>query len=276
MEYTNYRGPCELLRTAGSGFDHLEQLRGDEKHAGGCAGDGRDDRPQPPSLPTAPGRSDSRGSAGTWSRRGTESATGIRTIAWWHGLLCKGARGLVGGSDFHRHEPLRTVGDALDVCVRCVPLRGRHRGSPACRQVLHRLLEERTPPGPPCRRKGVRREHDPARAGGGHGDGPRGEGDRVRLLDGRGNVKEWQVPFDGEHATRFAASPDEMFYRLEVRRTLTSTVKLLAWRSPTPCSSTLPDLRLAHAPGWTAQPARCARSIFVNDRIPIIQNVLHP
>ncbi|OHD75331.1 MAG: hypothetical protein A2177_00770 [Spirochaetes bacterium RBG_13_68_11] len=52
-------------------------------------------------------------------------------------------------------------------------------------------------------------------------------GDRARLMDGRGNVKEWQVPFDGEHATRFAASPDAMFYRLEVRRTLTPGVELL-------------------------------------------------
>jgi hypothetical protein len=52
-------------------------------------------------------------------------------------------------------------------------------------------------------------------------------GDRVRLLDGRGNVEEWQVPFDGEHARRFAASSDALFYRLEVRRRITAGVELL-------------------------------------------------
>jgi hypothetical protein len=52
-------------------------------------------------------------------------------------------------------------------------------------------------------------------------------GDRVRLLDGQGNVEEWQVPFDGEHAKRFAAAPDALFYRLEVRRRIAAGVELL-------------------------------------------------
>jgi hypothetical protein len=52
-------------------------------------------------------------------------------------------------------------------------------------------------------------------------------GDPARLLDGKGGVVEWKIPFDGEHETRFPASPEAMFYRLELRRRLVPVVELL-------------------------------------------------
>ncbi|TFG42663.1 MAG: YeeE/YedE family protein [Syntrophobacterales bacterium] len=42
---------------------------------------------------------------------GTADPGDARAIAWWHGLLARGTRmPVIGGSDFHRHEPLRTLG----------------------------------------------------------------------------------------------------------------------------------------------------------------------
>jgi hypothetical protein len=152
-----------------------------------------------------------------------------RTIAWWHDLLCHGAHTpVVGGSDFHRHELLRHVG---------APTTFVYAASRAADDIVAGLRAGRSFIA--FSRKGPLLD---LRVGGkGFGEsvtlgGPEEgtavvrsakTGDRARLLDGRGNVKEWQVPFDGEHVTRFAASPDAMFYRLEVRRTLTPGVELL-------------------------------------------------
>ncbi len=160
---------------------------------------------------------------------GTADPDDAKTIAWWHGLLCRGARiPVVGGSDFHRHEPLRAVGtpstfvyaasrSADDIVA---GLRsGRSfvafsRGGPVLdlRVGGRGLGESATLSGPGEGAATVRS----ARAG-----------DRVRLLDGKGNVKDWQVSYDGEQATHFTASPDAVFYRLEVRRRITAGVELL-------------------------------------------------
>jgi hypothetical protein len=161
---------------------------------------------------------------------GTGDPADARTIAWWHGLLCQGGRTpIVGGSDFHRHEPLRAIGtpstfvhaasrSAADIVagVRAgrsfvalsrsgplVDLRVDGRGLGECATLAGAVEATAS----------VRS----ARAG-----------DRVLLRDGRGSVVEWKVPYDGEHETRFDASPDAVFYRLEVIRRIAAGVELLA------------------------------------------------
>lgn len=160
---------------------------------------------------------------------GTGDPGDAQTIAWWHGMLCRGARTpIVGGSDFHRHEVLRSVG---------APTTFVHAASRSAADIVAALRAGRSfvsfskaGPLPDLRVKGV--GFGGSAALGGPEEATAAvrsarAGDRVRLLDGRGNIKEWQVPYDGEHLTRFTAAPDAVFYRLEVRRALAPGVVLL-------------------------------------------------
>lgn len=159
---------------------------------------------------------------------GTGDPGDARTIAWWHGLLRGGARiPVVGGSDFHRHELLRHVG-APTTFVRAA--------SRSAADIIAGLRAGRSflafsPKGPLLDLRVGGKGFGEVATLGGPEEGTAvvrsaQAGDRVTLLDGRGNVTEWQVPFDGEHATRFAASPEALFYRLELRRALAPGVVL--------------------------------------------------
>lgn len=160
---------------------------------------------------------------------GTADPGDARTIAWWHGLLARGVRmPVIGGSDFHRHEPLRALGTPATF----VRAASRSAADIIAGLVAGRSFLSLTRAGPFL---------DLGVDGNGLGDAVvlsgAGEGtatvraaaagDRVRLLDGRGGVKEWDLPWDGEHVTRFRADPGAVFYRLEVRRRIIPGVELL-------------------------------------------------
>jgi hypothetical protein len=160
---------------------------------------------------------------------GTGDPGDARTIAWWHDLLCQGARTpVVGGSDFHRHELLRHVG---------APTTFVYAASRSVADIVAAMRAGRSfiafsKAGPILDLRVGGKGFGESVTFGGAEEGTAvvrsaQAGDRARLLDGRGNVKEWQVPYDGEHVTRFAASPEAVFYRLEVRRTLVPGVELL-------------------------------------------------
>jgi hypothetical protein len=235
MEYTNYRGHANFYLPEGHGrftadplSNSFEEMRDTLAAARGMGATISLNHPYNYLCPWTFGFE-----GFAWDMLEVWNGTGdpgdARTIAWWHDLLCHGARTpVVGGSDFHRHELLRNVGvpatfvyaasrsaDDIVAALRA----GRsfitfsRKGPLLDLRVGGKGFGESVTLGAPEEGTAVVRS---ARAG-----------DRVRLLDGLGNVKEWQVPFDGEHVTRFAASPGAMFYRLEVRRTLVPGVELL-------------------------------------------------
>ena len=158
----------------------------------------------------------------------------VRTIAWWHELLCGGKRiPVVGGSDFHRHELLRSLGS---------PATFVHSASRSAQDILAALVAGRSflafsPAGPfvdLCvgdRGMGQRVEIQGTREGTVTARAARA-GDRVRLLDGKGRVVEWSVPFDGEYRAGFVAAADALFYRLEVWRSLRGVDLLVALTNP--------------------------------------------
>ena len=235
MEYTNYRGHANLFFPEGHGrFDSdplsnsFEEMRDTLAAARGLGATISLNHPYNDLCPWAFGfEGFAWDMVEAWN--GTADPADARTVAWWHGLLCGGARTpIVGGSDFHRHEPLRAVG---------TPTTFVYSASRSAADIVAGLRAGRsfvafTRAGPlldlSVDGKGFGESAALARSGEGSAAVRAARaGDRVRLLDGRGNVEEWQVPFDGEHATRFAASPDALFYRLEVRRRIAAGVELL-------------------------------------------------
>jgi hypothetical protein len=235
MEYTNYRGHANFFFPEGHGrldadplSNGFEEMRDTLAAARGMGATISLNHPYNDLCPWTFGFE-----GFPWDMveawNGTADPGDARTIAWWHDLLCRGGRApIVGGSDFHRHEPLRAVGtpstfvyaasrSADDIVAGLRAGRSfiafSRAGPHLDLRVEGRGFGERATLAGPVEGMAVVRL---AKAG-----------DRARLLNGRGNVKEWQIPYDGEHATRFAAAPDAMFYRLEVRRQLVPGVELL-------------------------------------------------
>jgi len=213
MEYTNYRGTRTSFsrrRTGGSKRIPLQQLRGDAGHGRGRAGDGGHGVPQPPAQLPVPLDVRVRGfpwdMVEAWNGTGDPgNALTIRVVA--RPALPWRAHSRGGRIDFHRHELLRHVGAPSTFVYpppgppttswpACVP------GGPSS------PFRGRGPSWSSAWGEGVRRERDARGAEEGTAVVRSARaGDRARLLDGRGNVKEWQAPFDGEHTTRFDASP---------------------------------------------------------------------
>ncbi len=235
MEYTNYRGHANLYFPAGhrrcdidpfsNSFEEMRDTLAAARAAGAVVSLNHPFNAQCPWAFGFEGFAWDMVEA--WN--GTADPGDARTIAWWHGLLCRGMRmPVVGGSDFHRHEPLRALG---------TPATFVRTASRAAVDIVSALAAGRSflafSRAGPQLDLGV----DGNGLGGcavlsTPGEGvavvrSAGAGDHVRLLDGRGGVKEWDVPWDGEHATRFAAEPGALFYRLEVRRRIIPGIELL-------------------------------------------------
>jgi hypothetical protein len=235
MEYTNYRGHANFLFPAWNGQPPLDPLSNSFEQMRDTLAAAREagatislNHPNTAGCPWTFGfEGFAWDMVEVWN--GTGDPGDARTIAWWHDRLCRGARApAVGGSDFHRHELLRHVGAPATFVL---------AASRSAADIVAALRAGKSFIA--FSRKGPLLD---LRVGGkGFGesvtvDGPAEgtavvraakAGDRVRLLDGRTNIVEWTIPYDGEHATRFAASPGAVFYRLEVRRTLVPGVELL-------------------------------------------------
>jgi len=235
MEYTNYRGHANLFFPAGRGPRGLDPLSNSFEEMRDALAAAREagatislNHPCNSLCPWAFGfEGFAWDIVEAWN--GTGDPGDARTIAWWHGLLCNGARvPVVGGSDFHRHEPLRAVGtpstfvyaasrSAADIVA---GLRaGRSFVAFSRAGPLLDLRVEGKGLGETATLAGAREGSATVRAA--------RAGDRARLFDGRGNVKEWEIPYDGEHTTRFAAAPDAIFYRLDLQRRIVPGVELL-------------------------------------------------
>jgi len=235
MEYTNYRGHANLYFPAGhqrcdidpfsNSFEEMRDTMAAARAAGAVVSLNHPFNAQCPWAFGFEGFAFDMVEA--WN--GTADPGDARTIAWWHGQLCHGMRmPVVGGSDFHRHEPLRALG---------TPATFVRAASRAVTDIVSALVAGRSFLA--FSRAGPQMDLRVDGKGFGEiatlsvpGEGAAvihaaGAGDRVRLLDGRGGVKEWDVPWDGEHETRFAADPGALFYRLEVRRRIIPGVELL-------------------------------------------------
>ena len=235
MEYTNYRGHANLYFPAGhrrvdidpfsNSFEEMRDTMAAARAAGAVVSLNHPFNAQCPWEFGFEGFGWDMVEA--WN--GTADPGDARTIAWWHGLLCRGTRvPVVGGSDFHRHEPLRALGTPTTF----VRAASRSAGDIVSALVAGRsfLAFSRAGPRLDLRVDGKGLGETAVVKGAGEGVAEiraAGAGDRVRLLDGRGGVKEWDIPWDGEHATRFAADPGALFYRLEVRRRIIPGVELL-------------------------------------------------
>lgn len=235
MEYTNYRGHASLFYPAWNGgpavdplansFEEMRDALEAAREAGATISLNH------PHNYLCPWKFGFEGFA--WDMieawNGTGDPGDAETIAWWHGLLCRGARTpVVGGSDFHRYEVLRSVG---------APTTFVHAASRAAADIVAGLRAGRSfvsfsKAGPLLDLRVKGRGFGESAALGGPEEGTvtvraARAGDQVRLLDGKGTATEWQTPYDGEHVTRFAAAPDAVFYRIEVRRALAPGVVLL-------------------------------------------------
>ena len=235
MEYTNYRGHANLLFPAWNGALPLDPLSNSFEAMRDTLAAARDAGAtvclNHPYTECCPWKFGFEGFAWdlveAWN--GPADPADALTIAWWHERLCRGERSpVVGGSDYHRPEPLRQVG---------APATFVRAASRSAADIVAGLRAGRSFIA--FSRKGPLLELRVDGRGFGESavlDGPAEgaavlravkAGDRVRLLDGRGAVVEWKVPYDGEHETRFTAASDAIFYRLEVRRELVPGVELL-------------------------------------------------
>jgi hypothetical protein len=235
MEYTNYRGHANLYFPAGhhrcdidpfsSSFEEMRDTLAAARAAGAVVSLNHPFNAQCPWAFGFEGFAWDMVEA--WN--GTADPGDARTIAWWHGLLSRGMRTpVVGGSDFHRHEPLRALGTPTTF----VRSASRSASDIVAALVAGRSFIAFSRAGPHLdlrvEGRGLGERVVLSAAGEGVATVSAADaGDHVRLLDGRGGVKEWDVPWDGDHATRFAADPGALFYRLEVRRRIIPGVELL-------------------------------------------------
>ncbi len=159
---------------------------------------------------------------------GTADPGDARTRAWWQARLAAGARiFVVGGSDFHRHELLRTLG---------APATFVYAGSRSPADIMAGLVAGRSFVAWSSSGPFLDLRIDGYGFGQRAADGGAGSvsvrsarrGDRLVLLDARGSAREWTIPFSGEFCAGFDASTDARFYRLEVWRPHPAGMDLLA------------------------------------------------
>jgi hypothetical protein len=235
MEYTNYRGHANLYFPEGPGeFDEdpfsgsFDEMRGvlelarergayislNHPHCSNCPWEfGFDGLPYD--------------MVEVWN--GPMKPSEIAAISWWHDRLSRGVRlPAVGGSDTHRHEPLRSYG---------VPTTFVHAMSRSRKDILTALLEGRsfitfTRDGPQ-----LELTVDGARLGEAapvskdlegeatvRGSRP---GDLLAVFDGAGGRREYTVPYEGEYSVRFPAESGAKFYRIELYRELLPGLRML-------------------------------------------------
>jgi hypothetical protein len=174
---------------------------------------------------------------------GTAGTGDARARAWWHERLAAGAQiFIVGGSDFHRHEVLRTVGAPSTF----VYAASRSPGDIMAGLVAGRSFVAFSSAGPRLDlRIGGTGLGQRAPEGGAGSVEVRGVrmGDRLVLLDARGTAREWTVPFDGEFFAAFDARREGRFYRLEAWRRHPAGVDLLVALSNPVFTGPAPKMR---------------------------------
>ncbi len=224
MEYTNYRGHASLFFPDGRRHIDCDPLSNSAEEIKAALAAARQlgavvslNHPHSDLCPWELGLDDTPCDlVEAWN--GTLDPGDARTRSWWQARLAAGARiFVVGGSDFHRHELLRTLG-APATFVYSV---SRSPADIVAGLVAGRSFVAWSSAGPFLDlRIGDRGFGQRAPRGGSASVGVRGarQGDRLHLLDARGTAREWTIPFNGEFSAAFDASADARFYRLEVWR----------------------------------------------------------
>lgn len=235
MEYTNYRGHANFYFPEGAGefdddpfsnsFDEMRGVLERAKAAGAYISLNHTHCTNCPwefgfeGLPYD--------MAEVWN--GPMKPSELAAISWWHDRLSRGLRlPAVGGSDTHRHEPLRSYG---------IPTTFVHAMSRSRKDILAALLEGRsfisfTRGGPQLdltvggARLGETAPVSKDLEGEAAVRGSR-PGDLLAVLDGAGGRWEYTVPYEGEYAVRFPAEPGAKFYRVELYRELLPGLRML-------------------------------------------------